>query len=47
VISHLSRCDIPADRQAIAAAAEAAGWQWRWGWQGAHQAEALAVLTPA
>jgi len=47
VISHLSRCDIPADRQAIAAAAEAAGWQWHWGWQGAHQAEALAVLTPA
>jgi cyclopropane fatty-acyl-phospholipid synthase-like methyltransferase len=47
VISHLSRCDIPADRQAIAAASEAAGWQWHWGWQGAHQAEALAVLTPA
>jgi len=46
VISHLSSHDIPADRQAIAAAAEAAGWQWHWGWQGAHQAEALAVLTP-
>jgi hypothetical protein len=30
----------------IAAAAEAAGWRWHWGWQGAHQAEALAVLTP-
>jgi SAM-dependent methyltransferase len=46
VISHLSGFDIPADREAIAAAATAAGWQWRWGWQGAHQAEALAVLTP-
>ena len=47
VIDHLSRYDIPADREAIARAAEAAGWRWRWAWQGAHQAEALAVLTPA
>ncbi len=46
VIGHLSRFDIPADRTAIQAAAEAAGWQWRWSWQGAHRAEALAVLTP-
>jgi ubiquinone/menaquinone biosynthesis C-methylase UbiE len=47
VISHLSSFDIPADRSAIQAAAEAAGWQWQWLWQGAHRAEALAVLTPA
>ena len=47
VISHLSNCDLPADREAIAAAARAAGWHLKWTWQGAHQAEALAVLTPA
>jgi SAM-dependent methyltransferase len=47
VISHLSHCDIPADRAAIVAAAEAAGWHWTWTWQGAHQAEAMAVLQPA
>ncbi len=47
VISHLSRFDIPADRAAIAAAAEAAGWRWHWAWQGAHQAEAMAVLQAA
>jgi ubiquinone/menaquinone biosynthesis C-methylase UbiE len=47
VISHLTSCDLPADREAITAAARAAGWQWQWAWQGAHQAEALAVLTPA
>ena len=46
VIGHLSTFDIPADRAAIQAAAAAAGWQWRWSWQGAHRAEALAVLTP-
>ncbi|MEB3234600.1 MAG: class I SAM-dependent methyltransferase [Cyanobacteriota bacterium] len=46
VISHLSSFDIPADRAAIAAAARAAGWRWQWAWQGAHQAEAMAVLTP-
>jgi hypothetical protein len=46
VIAHLSSFDNPADRAAIVAAAEAAGWQWRWAWQGAHQAEAVAVLTP-
>jgi hypothetical protein len=46
VIDHLSRFDIPADRGAIVAAAERAGWQWRWAWQGAHDAEAVAVLTP-
>ena len=46
VIGHLSSFDIPAEREAIVSAATKAGWQWRWGWQGAHQAEALAVLTP-
>ena len=46
VTSHLSAYDIPADRQAIEAAAAAAGWRWTWGWEGAHQAEAMAVLTP-
>ena len=47
VTSHLSAYDIPADRAAIAAAAKTAGWQWHWAWQGAHKAEAMAVLTPA
>jgi 2-polyprenyl-3-methyl-5-hydroxy-6-metoxy-1,4-benzoquinol methylase len=47
VIDHLSRFDIPADRTAIEAAAVAAGWRWRWAWNGTHQAEAVAVLTPA
>jgi len=47
LISHLSSCDIPADRDAIRSAAEAAGWQWRWAWNGSHRAEALAVLSPA
>ena len=47
VISHLSSFDIPADRAAIEASAKAAGWHWRWAWQGAHRAEAMAVLTPA
>jgi hypothetical protein len=47
VINHLSSFDIPADRAEIQATAEAAGWQWRWAWDGAHSAEATAVLTPA
>jgi len=47
VISHLSRFDIPADRDAIAATARACGWSWHWAWQGSHNAEAMAVLTPA
>jgi SAM-dependent methyltransferase len=47
VVSHLSHCDIPADRAAIAAAAETAGWRWTWAWQGAHKAEAMAVLQAA
>ncbi len=47
VISHIGSFDIPADREAITAAARAAGWHWTWAWQGPHQAEALAVLTPA
>jgi SAM-dependent methyltransferase len=47
VISHLSSFDIPADRSAIQANAEQAGWRLQWAWRGQHQAEALAVLTPA
>jgi SAM-dependent methyltransferase len=47
VISHLSSFDIPADRDAIAATAQACGWRWHWAWQGSHNAEAMAVLTPA
>jgi cyclopropane fatty-acyl-phospholipid synthase-like methyltransferase len=47
VIQHLSQCDIPADREAIVEVARQAGWHWRWSWQGRHQAEAMAVLTPA
>ena len=47
VISHFSSFDHPADRAAIQTAAEAEGWKWHWAWQGAHRAEALAVLTPA
>jgi SAM-dependent methyltransferase len=43
---HLATYDMPADREAIVAAATAAGWRWRWAWQGQHQAEALAVLEP-
>ena len=47
VIDHLASFDIPAEREAIEAIAEEAGWHWRWAWQGAHRAEAVAVLTPA
>lgn len=47
VIEHLSQWDHPAERLSIQAVAEAAGWHWRWAWQGAQQAEAMAVLTPA
>ena len=47
VIEHVSQFDQPADREAIAAAARDAGWHFHWAWQGNHQAEALAVLTPA
>lgn len=47
IISHLSQFDHPEDREAIVAAAEANGWHWHWLWQGPHQAEALAMLTPA
>ena len=47
VISHLCQCDIPAERGRIEEEAAAAGWTWRWVWRGEHQAEALAVLTPA
>lgn len=47
VIDHLSSFDIPAERGAIEEVARQAGWHWRWAWRGQHQAEALAVLTPA
>lgn len=47
VINHLSSFDIPADRAEIQATAESCGWRWRWAWDGAHSAEATAVLTPA
>jgi cyclopropane fatty-acyl-phospholipid synthase-like methyltransferase len=47
VIAHLSQFDFPADREAILQEAEAAGWRWQWAWQGHHDAEALAVLSPA
>lgn len=47
VVEHIHQFDLPADRDEIAAAAEALGWRWQWSWQGAHRAEALAVLTPA
>jgi ubiquinone/menaquinone biosynthesis C-methylase UbiE len=47
VETHLRSFDLPAERGRIEAMAEAAGWRWHWAWQGAHQAEAMAVLTPA
>jgi SAM-dependent methyltransferase len=47
VSHHLASYDNPADRDTIEAAASASGWQWRWAWNGTHQAEAMAVLTPA
>ena len=47
VEQHLRSFDIPADRAAIQRAAEQEGWRWRWAWQGAHRAEAMALLTPA
>jgi SAM-dependent methyltransferase len=47
VSRHLAAYDNPAERGAIEATAEAAGWHWRWAWSGMHQAEAMAVLTPA
>ncbi len=47
VETHLRSFDLPAERGHIEAMAEAAGWRWRWAWQGSHQAEAMAVLTPA
>jgi len=46
VIDHLSQYDDPADRDVIQRSAEACGWRWHWLWQGAHRAEALAMLTP-
>jgi hypothetical protein len=47
VSHHLATYDNPADRGTIEAKAIAAGWQWRWAWNSTHQAEAMAVLTPA
>jgi len=47
VEQHLRSFDIPADRAAMQQAAEQEGWRWRWAWQGAHRAEAMALLTPA
>lgn len=47
VIDHITTSDFPADREAIAHQAAASGWRWEWIWQGAHRAEALALLTPA
>ena len=47
VCNHLATFDQPAERGAIEATAQVAGWQWRWAWNGAHRAEAVAVLTPA
>jgi ubiquinone/menaquinone biosynthesis C-methylase UbiE len=47
VVTHLRQFDIPADCEFIENAAIAAGWTWEWAWRGQHQAEALAVLTPA
>ena len=47
VSQHLATYDNPAERGAIEATAEAAGWRWQWAWNGAHRAEAMAVLTPA
>ena len=46
IVTHVSTYDFPADRTAIAFAAEGAGWRWRWLWQGSHRAEAVALLVP-
>ncbi len=47
VIDHLRCFDHPADAGAIVATARECGWTMEWLWRGSHQAEALAVLTPA
>jgi SAM-dependent methyltransferase len=47
IVTHVSTCDFPADRDAIVATAEQGGWTWQWLWQGRHRAEAVALLTPA
>jgi ubiquinone/menaquinone biosynthesis C-methylase UbiE len=47
IVTHMSTFDYPADREAIVATAHRAGWNWQWIWQGHHQAEAVALLTPA
>lgn len=47
IVTHMGTFDFPADREAIIATARDAGWKWQWLWTGRHQAEAVAVLTPA
>lgn len=47
IVAHMFTYDHPADRVAIMAAAGQTGWRWEWLWQGHHQAEAVALLTPA
>lgn len=47
IVTHMSTFDHPADREAIVATARRAGWDWQWLWKGSHQAEAVALLTPA
>jgi len=47
IVTHMSAFDFPADRDAIVTTARQAGWNWQWLWQGHHQAEAVALLTPA
>lgn len=47
IVTHMSTYDFPADRNAVVEVAERAGWTWQWLWQGSHQAEAVALLTPA
>ena len=47
IVTHMSTFDIPADRAAVEVTARRAGWRWEWLWQGSHQAEAVALLTPA
>jgi len=47
IVTHMSTFDFPADREEIVYTARQAGWDWQWLWQGRHQAEAVALLTPA
>lgn len=47
LVTHMSTCDFPAERDEVVDMARRCGWHWRWVWQGTHRAEAVAVLTPA